>query len=58
VGESSVARESISAGMVRSATLSIMGNYEWVRKALQVDVGCADPGFSPEVAVRRQSEWV
>jgi hypothetical protein len=49
VGESSVAGESISAGTVRSASSSILGNYEWVHKALQAEVGCVDPGSSPKV---------
>ena len=47
VGESSVAGELISTGAVRSAPLSILGNYEWVRMALKAEVGSADLGSTP-----------
>jgi hypothetical protein len=50
VGESSAVGESFSAGTVRSASPSILSNYKWVHKALQVEVGCADPGSAPKVA--------
>jgi hypothetical protein len=49
VGESSMARESVPTGMLRPASSSILGAYEWVRKAVQTApaVGSADVGSSP-----------
>ena len=49
VGESSVAGKLISTGAIRLAPLSILGNYEWVHKALQAEVGSADSGSTPKM---------
>jgi hypothetical protein len=52
-----VAAESISAGTVRSASISssILGNYEWVHKTLQAEVDCVDSGSSPTEACEAAS---
>jgi hypothetical protein len=45
-GDNSLAGASFSTGAVRMASPSILGRYEWIRKAFQAEVEFVDFGSS------------